>query len=96
MVSQYRFIEAELCPMMSKGGWMVPQPRALFIGNPLVEPAATIIETKFDLSKTGLTEGVDYKIIGQGWNVGKTKYEALKRVVFFTDEAFIMAKMTIT
>jgi hypothetical protein len=74
---------------------MVPQPQSRFIYDPLVEPAPSIIETQSKLTKTGLTEGVDYKIVGQGWKVGHTENEALKRVVFFTDEAFIMAKMTI-
>lgn len=88
MARQYRFIEASLCPMISTGGWMVS---SIGIGI----PPATVTDARAHLSYLQLEEGTDYKIIGQGWKQRANGYEALKRVVFFTDEAFIMAKMLI-
>lgn len=87
MKNRIRFIEADMCPMQARGGWIVPDPS--------VQPQVTVDEMVARLCLIGLTENVDYRILGQGWDVKGFHLEALKRVMFDTDEAFIMAKMTL-
>lgn len=78
--------------MPSAGGWAVPQATG---GRPSRLPSTDIIKNKLD---TFLTEGKDYRIELHGyydrWCGKKLKY-ALKRIIFTTDEAFIMAKMVL-
>lgn len=80
-----RFIEADKCPMQSRGGWLVPVPD---------KPKLSVTEIRARLIVAGFEENIDFRIQGQNWD-RNPDVDPLKRVMFDTDEAFIMAKMTL-
>ncbi len=77
-----RFLEAKRTPMKSNGGWAVPpnftKGQDLRV-RVLVEKMAAI----------GLERNNDYRVLAHG----RYGDELVKRVVFDTDEAFLIAKM---
>lgn len=74
-----RFIEAAYTPMCSRGGWAVP------LNNEIRDTLSAEIDVA-TLSRSGLVEGEDYKVV-------RHKDDRIKRIVFHTDMAFIQAKM---
>lgn len=78
--SNYRFIESAFTPVISPGGWAVPKPYTQRFNNGLV--SNDMIK---DALSNILVEGEDYRI--QYYD------NEIKRIIFNTDEAFVMAKM---
>lgn len=69
--------------MQNKGGWAVPEP------NRNVSTGAVVAA----LNNIGLIKGEDFHPMGQGWPWAQDGDEALKRIIFVSDETFVMAKM---
>lgn len=81
----FRFIEAKYTPFESIGGWAVP-PSGL---NDIRDvPTKVVVE---NLKRIGLEKGTHYRIKTRG--SGRQPITFVSRVIFETDEAFIMAKM---
>jgi hypothetical protein len=77
-----RFLEAERTPMKSNGGWAVPP-------NFTEERDLRVRDLVEKMNAIGLERNVHYRILAHG----RYGDEIVTRVVFDTDEAFMMAKM---
>lgn len=77
-----RFIEARRTSMKLRGGWAVPPN----FGKGRDLRSRDLIE---NLDQLGLVLNTDYRIL----EYGRYGHELITRVMFETDEAFLMAKM---
>lgn len=89
MLTNLRFIEAKYTPFGGNSGCAVPTQQ---VGNKFHQ--TSIKDTKEMLEKIGLVNDQDFKIHEHYFSNYKGE-PLLKRVVFKSDEAFIMAKMSV-
>jgi len=92
----FKFLDADHCPMRSTGGWAVPNVsrEGKLFGSGELEISGQ--EARRRLTEAGFVEGQDFKIHEHPYTFSpNTDLKPLKRVVFYDDETFIMAKMVL-
>lgn len=83
----FKFLEADKTPMPSEYGWAIVE------HNDWTPPERkmTVRRTINLLGELGLSYNEDYKLKHLGWKTDRG--HLVERIVFLSDEAFIMAKM---
>jgi hypothetical protein len=86
MTIKFRAISAKYTPMPSNGGWLVidSADHYQFVTSEEMSSLTSALDA-------ALVHNVDYTIVFHAMSTSKRRY--LKRVVFHTDEAFILGKM---